>query len=668
MCGLAGILDLSRRAGPEALRDAVARMASTLHHRGPDDEGVWVDADAGIALGHQRLSILDLSRTGRQPMLSGSGRYVIAFNGEIYNYQELRRELHSESGGAMAFRSNSDTEVMLAAFDRWGVEASVKRFNGMFAFAAWDRRHRSLYLGRDRMGEKPLYYGWVGRTLLFASELKALRAHADFSAEINRDALAIYLRHDYIPTPHSIYKGVKKLPPATVLTVTPDPVSDGLPATYWSLKDVAIRGVADPLLGSQDDLIEELDALLRDAVRIRMVADVPLGAFLSGGIDSSTVVALMQAQTPRPVQTFSIGFYESGYNEAAHAKAVAEHLGTAHTELYVTPAEAQAVIPRLPTIYDEPFADSSQIPTFLVSQLARRHVTVSLSGDGGDEVFAGYSKYLWNIGMCKLVSRVPLSLRRAGARAITRVSRRQWDGIFRGLGPVHPNGGKRRSLGHKLHKLAGILELPDLKAMYVGLVSHWLKPELVVRGSQEPMTLLTMPDSWSGLANLTAQMMFIDSVTYLPDDILTKLDRASMAVSLEARVPLLDHRILELAWRIPLSLKVRQKKGKWLLRELLYRYVPRTLVDRPKSGFGLPLGAWLRGPLRPWAEELLDKRRIRDEGFFDPQPVRALWTEHLAGRGAWEYHLWAILMFQGWLEEHRRPRQAAMETEAIGVR
>jgi asparagine synthase (glutamine-hydrolysing) len=674
MCGFAGILELGRRTGPEGLRFTISKMAATLRHRGPDDQGVWVDANAGVALGHRRLSILDRSRAGHQPMVSESGRYVIAFNGEIYNYQELRRELEQASGGAPRFRGHSDTEVLLAVFERRGVRAAVPRLNGMFTFAVWDRQERALYLSRDRLGEKPLYYGWMGKTLLFGSELKALRAHPGFCGEINRDALAIYLRHNCIPAPYSIYRGVRKLPPATVLTVTSGCAQDAAPAAYWSLKDVAVRGVADPLPGTDEDLIAQLDALLRDAVRIRMLSDVPLGAFLSGGIDSSTVVAMMQAQSPRPVRTFSIGFSEHGYNEATHAKAVAQHLGTAHTEFYVSPAEALAVIPRLPEIYDEPFADSSQIPTFLVSQLARRQVTVSLSGDGGDEVFGGYHRYLWNSRICKLVGWMPKSLRRAGAAAITLVSPQRWDAIFRGLDPLLPAAMKYPAPGQKLHKLAGIITLPDTEAMFIGVVSHWSRPESVVQGAREAQTLLTTADSWCGLPHLTAQMMFLDSVTYLPDDILTKLDRASMAVSLEARVPFLDHRILELAWRIPLSLKIREKKGKWILRQVLHRYVPPELVERPKSGFGIPLDAWLRGPLRDWAESLLDERRLRQEGFFHPEPIREKWIEHLTGKRDWQFHLWDVLMFEAWLEENRQaavdikqPSVESLEATDIGV-
>lgn len=651
MCGLAGFLDPSRRTGGEELRATVTRMAAALRHRGPDDGGAWVDAEAGIALGHRRLSIVDLSPLGHQPMQSACGRYVTAFNGEIYNHRALRRELE---GLGHAFRGHSDTEVMLAAFVEWGLEAALERFNGMFALALWDRKGRLLHLVRDRLGEKPLYYGWMGRTFLFGSELKALRAHPEFRGEVDRGALALYLRHNYIPTPYSIYRGIRKLPPGTRLTLNgADAGAAPTPIPYWSFREVSERGVAEPFTGSADEAAAHLDTLLRDAVKLRMEADVPLGAFLSGGIDSSTVVALMQAQGDRPVKTFTIGFHEAAYNEAEDAKAVARHLGTEHTELYVTPGEAMAVIPRLPALYDEPFADSSQIPTFLVSELARRHVTVSLSGDAGDELFGGYNRYFWGRSIWQRIGWMPRGMRGAAARALTVLPPEAWETVFRMTGPVLPGKIKQRSPGDKLHKLAEILAVNDPETMYLGLVSHWKDPASLAVGASEPPTVLTDRSQWADLPDFTQRMMYLDTVTYLPDDILVKVDRASMGVSLEGRIPFLDHRVVEFAWRLPLSMKVRDGQGKWLLRQVLYGYVPRGLIERPKMGFGVPIDAWLRGPLRDWAESLLAERRLRAEGFLHPRPIREKWAEHLSGRRNWQYHLWDVLMFQAWLESYK---------------
>jgi asparagine synthase (glutamine-hydrolysing) len=653
MCGIAGYLTGPRQMSRDELRGTVLRMADTLRLRGPDDGGAWVDVDAGIALGHRRLAIIDLSVEGHQPMHSACGRYVIVFNGEIYNYKTIRRELERESQGpSIAWRGHSDTEVALAAISRWGIEAAVKQFIGMFAFVLWDRTERVLHLVRDRMGEKPLYYGRMGGSILFGSELKALRAHPAFKGEIDRDALALYLRHNCIPAPYSIYRGIYKLPPGTMLAVSGREASFPAPVQYWSAREAAERGMAEPFTGSTEEAIAALDGLLRDAVRFQMVADVPLGAFLSGGVDSSTVVALMQAQSDRPVKTFTIGFKEADYNEALHAKAVAACLGTEHTELYVTPAEAMAVIPKLPDLYDEPFADSSQIPTFLVSELARRSVTVSLSGDGGDELFAGYNRYFWGRSIWKKLGWMPRSLRAAAAAVLTAVPPQSWDRVFGVAGPLLPSAIKQRNPGDKIHKLAEILAAESPEAMYRGLASHWKDPASVVLGAREPPTALTDRRLWSNLPDFTQRMMYLDTVTYLPDDILVKVDRASMGVSLEARIPFLDHRVVEFAWRLPLSMKVRDGEGKWLLRQVLYRYVPKELIERPKTGFGLPIDAWLRGPLRDWAEDLLDKKRLSEEGFFDPLPVREKWKEHLSGTRNWQHYLWDVLMFQAWVDQH----------------
>jgi len=656
MCGITGAVDLRFRTSEIELNAIVRRMADTLIHRGPDDGGTWADANVGVALGHRRLSILDLSPEGHQPMRSASGRFVIVFNGEIYNYKIIRAELEKEHA-SVTWRGHSDTEVILAAVQHWGLVVAVAKFVGMFAFALWDRELRVLYLVRDRLGEKPLYYGWVNGVFLFGSELKALRAHPRWQGEIDRNAIALFLRHNYIPAPYSIYQDVYKLKPGAILSLCLDESQSGSknepqPVSYWSAKEVAERGVLESF--SEMELVERLDHLLREAVAGQMVADVPLGAFLSGGVDSSTIVALMQVQSTRPVKTFSIGFREAGYDEAVYAKAVARHLGTEHTELYVSPDEAMAVIPRLPTLYDEPFSDSSQIPTFLVSQLARRHVTVSLSGDGGDELFGGYNRYFWGRRIWRNIGWMPCWLRSAVARGLESVSPHSWDRLFNMAGPFLPNGIKQGAPGDKLHKLAEILAVDGPETMYQKLVSHWNVPTRLVLDSMEPPTCLTDRSQWARLPDFTQRMMFLDMISYLPDDILAKVDRASMGASLESRIPLLDHRIVEFAWQVPLSMKLRHNGGKWLLRQVLYKYVPRELIDRPKMGFGVPIDKWLRGPMRDWAEALLDERRLHDEGFFDPKQIREKWTEHLSGERNWQYYLWDVLMFQAWLTAHQK--------------
>lgn len=639
MCGITGFW------GDGCLEPAVAEgMARRIESRGPDDAGIWVDEGAGLALAHRRLAILDLSPAGHQPMQSPCGRFVLVYNGEIYNHQDVREQLDVEGGG-FDWRGHSDTETLLAALRHWGVEGALQRLNGMFAFALWDAAERTLFLARDRMGEKPLYYGRSGETFLFGSELKALAVHPDWQGEIDRDALALYLRYNYVPAPWSIYQGIAKLPPAHFVAIREGGRVVGEPQCYWALSQVAEQGIASAG-GEPEGLADELDALLRDAVGRRMAADVPLGAFLSGGYDSTTVAALMQAQSDRPVKTFSIGFHEEGYNEAQHAKAVAEHLGTEHTELYVTPEEAMAVIPRLPEIYDEPFSDSSQIPTFLVSQLARRHVTVSLSGDGGDELFCGYNRYVLGYRIWQKLRLLPADLRKVLGWGCEHAPAHALDALQRLL----PQRLRVSNLPDRLPKLAKVLAHPDGESFYRELVSHWKNPGQVVIGACEPETILSRPERLPSLPGLRERMMYLDMMSYLPDDILTKVDRASMAVSLEARVPLLDHRLVEFAWQVPTEYKYRDGQGKWLLRQVLYRYVPRKLMDRPKMGFGVPIEHWLRGPLREWAEALLDERRLRQEGFFDPAPIRTMWEEHVSGKRRWHYYLWDVLMFQAWLE------------------
>ncbi len=660
MCGLVGFLSPQVAQWGEPV---LQRMANTIARRGPDDVGHWMDGDAGVGLGHRRLAIVDLSPAGHQPMTSGSGRYVIAFNGEIYNHLDLRTGLLGMDGGAVlatSWRGHSDTETLLAGFDAWGIEATVKRCIGMFAFAVWDKLTHVLTLCRDRLGEKPLYYGWQGQgegaAFLFGSELKALKAHPAFAAEVDRGALSLLMRHGYIPAPHSIYRGIAKLQPGCLLTVS---LAERTPnsATYWSGKSVVEQGLAQPFAGTPVQAVDALESLLKDAVRKQMMADVPLGAFLSGGVDSSSIVALMQAvakeQGGSPVRTFTIGFSEAGYNEAEHAKAVARHLSTNHTELYVSAQQALDVIPKLPSLYCEPFADSSQIPTFLVSQMARQHVTVSLSGDAGDELFGGYNRYVLGQQLWGKLQWLPVGIRRAMAGALTGLSPTAWNRL---LGPVQrliPKNVAQTNIGDKLHKGAGVMAAGSSVELYRLLASQWKDPAAVVIGGAEPPTALTDVAQQPATDNFVHQMMALDMLSYLPDDILCKVDRAAMGVSLETRVPLLDHRVVEFAWSLPLDYKVRGGVGKWPLREVLYRHVPRELIERPKMGFGIPLDDWLRGPLRPWAETLLDEARLTREGYFYAEPIRQKWIEHLSGQRNWAPHLWSVLIFQAWLESDK---------------
>lgn len=648
MCGITGFLDTRCDRSNAELDAWVTRMADKIVHRGPDSSDTWVDESVGLALGFRRLAIVDLTPTGRQPMVSSSGRFIMVFNGEVYNYNELRIELINSGA---SFRGTSDSEVMVEAIDSWGLIPAVKRFNGQFAFALWDRRDRVLHLVRDRVGVKPLYYGWSGSCLLFGSELKCLRAYSEFHGEIDRNALALFTRHNYIPAPFSIYKHVYKQMPGTILSFPFDlPGYVPEPEVFWSARSVVESGLANPFTGSIEEAKNQLDSLLRESVRLRMMADVPLGAFLSGGVDSSAIVALMQAESSIPVKTFTIGFMEDEYNEAGFARKVAEHLKTEHTDLVVTPEEARAVIPKLPAMYDEPFSDSSQIPTYLVSQLTRQYVTVSLSGDGGDELFAGYNRYFWGNDIWARIGWMGAGLRGALAGSMGFLSPTTWESLFQSLKPIIPGSLRVPQAGEKMKKIADVIAVDSPQSLYYHLVSHWKQPEEMVIGGKEPKTPLTDKSQWPSIPDFTRWMMYMDLITYLPDDILAKVDRASMAVSLEARVPFLDdHRVIEFAWRLPMNMKIKNGQGKYILRQLLYKYVPKELIERPKMGFGIPIDSWLRGPLREWADDLLDPSRMRDEGFFDPEPVQTMWREHQSGTQDNQYYLWDILVFQEWL-------------------
>ena len=655
MCGFAGFMSRCGRGGGKRRRLAV-RMADTMAHRGPDHAGVWSDDAGQVVMAHRRLSVLDLSSAGNQPMVSASGRFVIVLNGEIYNHLALRVELEAagaDRAGQVNWRGQSDTETLLAATERWGIKATLKKSLGMFAFALWDRQRQKLTLGRDRVGEKPLYYGWQGDSFLFGSELKALREHPAFEGDIDRGSMALFLRYGCIPTPYSIYRGVHKLLPGCLLDVT---VKDGnrltRPDPYWSMPEVVLAGLSTPFEGDECDAVHALDALLRDVVRGQMMADVPLGAFLSGGVDSSTVVALMQVHADRPVRTFTIGFNEKGYDEAVFARAVATHIGTEHTELYVSPEQALDVLPKLPSLYDEPFADSSQIPTFLVSELARSHVTVSLSGDGGDELFGGYRRYFhmarwWGITNC-----IPLKIRRLIANGLMAVNASSWNKVGCTFASAFDQQGPVSSVAGKIRGLSAMLAQEDGPSIYSNFLSHWLEPTEVVRLHEgEPATVVTHPPV--RLESIVEQMMMQDALFYLPDDILVKTDRATMGEGLEMRAPMLDHRVIEFAWRLPLAMKVHRGKGKWVLRQLLKSYVPAKLIERPKRGFAMPIGSWLRGPLREWAQALVDISRLQKEGFFNPEPIHEKWVEHLSGRHDWQCALWHVLMFQAWLDKNQ---------------
>ena len=647
MCGIAGLLDPNASTSADRLGALAATMAASVEHRGPDDSGLWVDADAGLAFGHRRLAVIDLGMGGAQPMVSSGGRWVLAYNGEIYNHPEVRHRL--EQGGTL-FRSSSDTEVLLAAVERWGVERALDACEGMFAAALWDRRDRVLHLVRDRFGEKPLYYGWVGKVFAFGSELKALCALPGFGAELNRRAVASYLRHNCVPAPDTIWQGVRKLVPGHLVTLHA-PTPGVLPEQhcYWSAAAAVERARCNELTGSDSEMTDLLENALSDAVAARMVADVPVGAFLSGGVDSSTIVALMQRHASRPVRTFTVGFADRSFDESSEAAAVAAHLGTDHTAVHVGDAEALDVIPHLADIWDEPFADVSQIPTHLVSRVARQDVTVSLSGDGGDELFAGYNRHAWLDRVWRRAAVVPAGARRTAGSALASIPPAVIERVARTI-RIFPIGWQVRNPSTKVAKLARVLIASDPVDAYRALTTHWDAATSLVLGNDHGDSADDRSSSPVSDGGITELMLWSDLVGYLPDDILVKLDRAAMAVSLETRVPFLDRGIIDLAWRLPLDAKLRGGQTKWVLRQVLERHVPAELVERPKMGFGLPIGAWLRGVLAPWAEHLLDERRLRDQGLLDPVLVRQAWDLHRAGRRDLGYELWDVLVLQSWLD------------------
>ena len=636
MCGVAGIISLNE----EVSRDALLLMSQELTHRGPDDSGIWINNNIGLS--HRRLSVIDLTSTGHQPMCSLGGRYTIVFNGEIYNHLELRKQLVF-----FDWNGQSDTETLLACVESWGLDKTLKKINGMFAFALWDSEKCSIHLARDRIGEKPLYYGWQGSDFLFGSELKALKAHPGFKANIDRESLDLYFRYNYIPAPYSIYENIYKLPPGSVLSLYQGKKKYKI-RRYWSIEDKSIAGVHAPLLNSEDNLINELECRIKKSIKQKMVSDVPLGAFLSGGIDSSVVVGIMQSLSLHPVKTFTIGFKDEVFDEAEDAKLIAKYLGTDHHELYISAQDVIDIIPLMSDLYDEPFSDASQIPTYLVSKLARQEVTVSLSGDGGDELFCGYNRYHVTKKIWNKISIFPLFIRKYVSLFLLFVPTKVWDKfeLFSFISQKYNN------LGVKIHKGAKVLHSQSLVELYENILSNWkVSDGLVLDRCNSKALNLSPSDEVASFSNIE-KMMLWDFQSYLPDDILVKLDRASMGCSLESRVPFLDHNLVEFAWRIPAKYKYRDKKGKWILRQVLYRYIPKELMERPKAGFTLPLANWLRGDLKVWAESLINIERLNREGILNADIVNKKWNEHQEDGKDWSNQLWSVLIFQLWLENN----------------
>ena len=649
MCGFAGYFSGSSIDPSFYSESTIKQMTRSLIHRGPDSEGFWKDCSEGIVMGFRRLAILDISSNGDQPMISSNGQYVIVFNGEIYNHLELRAEI-KDAKPNQNWQSNSDTETMLCGFELWGIQKTIKKCTGMFGFAVWCNKSKELTLGRDRIGEKPLYYGWQGesadRIFLFGSELKSFHKHPCFQKEINRDSVSSFLRHSYIPAPNSIYKNIFKLLPGTLLTLSSQH-QDPVLTEYWSLSEVAMQ--ENNKLSFADDIaaIDSLENILRNSVKQQMIADVPIGAFLSGGVDSSIIVSLMQEQSMRKIQTFTIGFNQKEFNEAEHAKSVANHLNTDHAELYIDSQDLLNVIPKLPEIYDEPFGDSSQIPTYLISKFAKQNVTVALSGDGGDELFCGYNRYQITDKYWNKLKVIPSSLRRILATGILKFSPEKIEKLY----SILNRNPKYNNFSDKLYKGSNVLASKDLKALYIGLISACEDPDsIVINGHESNQLLHSKLKILENLDDLSL-MMSIDLLTYLPDDILTKVDRAAMGVSLETRVPMLDHKVVEFALKLPQEYKLRESQTKWLLRKVLYRNIPKELIERPKAGFAIPIGLWLRTSLKDWADDLLNEKSLAQQGFFHPIKIRERWLQHLSGSHNWEHFLWNVLMFQSWFKD-----------------
>ena len=656
MCGLAGYWGFGGLRSNDLINVA-SKMCMAIEHRGPDDTGFWHEKALGLVFGHKRLAIQDLSAAGHQPMVSNSQRFVIIFNGEIYNHLELRSELlkqaNLKNSKSHVWKGFSDTETLLTAFDSWGVKKTLKKLVGMFALALWDRREKSLFLACDRMGEKPLYFGWKKKIFLFGSELKSIKQHPSFDNQINRDALPLYFRFNYIPAPYTIYKDIFKLKPGTFIRISIEDMKTQVIKTqeYWSLEKEAIKGQEQPFLGSQTETVEHLERLLRNSVKGQMIADVPLGAFLSGGIDSSTIVALMQDQSIKPIKTFSIGFNEKEFNEAIYSKEVAKLLGTDHTELYLSANDALNILPKLPELYDEPFSDPSQLPTFLVSQLTSEYVKVALSGDGGDELFGGYNRYTFAFNLWNKLARIPAPIRKLLGLSISSIPPSYLNSIINPFKNIIPNKFRLNNPGDKLHKGVRVLKSNSLNQVYSALTSHWEDPSSLVIDASEPKHETFMSKSIGCFSDIES-MMLLDMMTYLPYDILVKVDRAAMGVSLETRVPFLDHRIVQFALSLPMKWKIREGKGKWVLRKLLSKYLPQDLIDRPKMGFGVPIDYWLRGELKDWARDLMNPEKLKNEGFLESDLIQIKLSEHISGKRNWQYQLWSILMFQAWLEKN----------------